>query len=132
MEPQFAQHLLFRAFQSTKKNGLGIGLFQSRAIIEAHGRRIEVESEPGTGIVFRVYLPLAASPPPLERRSAVESEVSPKPSFDLTRDSRLALCAFSRRFAANLGEPAIAGRNGKKSQKLLIFGQSAPLCATIS
>ena len=93
MEPQFVQLSLFRAFQTTKKNGLGIGLFQSRAIIEAHGGRIEVESEPGIETVFRVYLPLAASPAPLERRSAVESEVSPKPSFDLTRDL---LCAPSR------------------------------------
>src|SRR5262249_46546377 len=47
MSPTFVQDSLFRPFQSTKKKGLGIGLFQSRAIIQAHGGGIQVESEPG-------------------------------------------------------------------------------------
>ena len=38
---------LFRPFQSTKKKGLGIGLFQSRAIVQAHGGGMHVESEVG-------------------------------------------------------------------------------------
>jgi hypothetical protein len=37
---------------------MGIGLFQSKMIIEAHQGRIEVESEEGKGTLFRVYLPI--------------------------------------------------------------------------
>ena len=59
MTPEFMQRSLFRAFQTTKKNGLGIGMFQSKMIVEAHKGRIEVESEPGKGSTFRVFLPLA-------------------------------------------------------------------------
>ena len=58
MAPEFLNRSLFRPFQTTKKNGLGIGMFQSKMIVEAHKGRIEVESEPGKGTTFRVYLPL--------------------------------------------------------------------------
>jgi len=58
MSEEFIRRSLFRPFQTTKKNGLGIGMFQSKMIVEAHKGRIEVESEPGKGTTFRVFLPL--------------------------------------------------------------------------
>ena len=58
MSPGFLSRSLFRPFQTTKKNGLGIGMFQSKMIVEAHRGKIEVESEPGKGTTFRVLLPL--------------------------------------------------------------------------
>ena len=58
MSREFLDRQLFRAFQTTKKTGLGIGMFQSKMIVEAHKGRIEVESEPGKGSTFRVLLPL--------------------------------------------------------------------------
>jgi putative PEP-CTERM system histidine kinase len=58
MSPDFLNRSLFRAFQTTKKSGLGIGMFQSKMIVEAHGGRIEVESELGKGTTFRVFLPV--------------------------------------------------------------------------
>jgi putative PEP-CTERM system histidine kinase len=57
MSPEFLAHSLFRPFQTTKKNGLGIGMFQSKMIVEAHGGKITVESEPGKGTTFRLSLP---------------------------------------------------------------------------
>jgi signal transduction histidine kinase len=58
MSAEFLNHSLFRPFQTTKKRGLGIGMFQSKMIVEAHGGRIEVESELGKGTTFQVLLPL--------------------------------------------------------------------------
>jgi putative PEP-CTERM system histidine kinase len=58
MSPEFTQKSLFRPFRTTKKKGLGIGMFQSKMIIEAHHGRISVDSELGIGTTFRVLLPL--------------------------------------------------------------------------
>ena len=57
MSPVFVKESLFRPFQSTKSKGLGIGLFQARAIVEAHGGTVRVESEPGKGTTFQVSFP---------------------------------------------------------------------------
>ena len=59
MTQEFITRSLFKPFKSTKTKGLGIGLYQSKMVIEAHRGRIEVESEEGKGTTFRVFLPLA-------------------------------------------------------------------------
>jgi putative PEP-CTERM system histidine kinase len=56
MSDDFIAHSLFRPFQTTKKGGLGIGMYQSKMIIDAHGGRIAVSSTPGTGTEFQVFL----------------------------------------------------------------------------
>jgi putative PEP-CTERM system histidine kinase len=58
MSAAFLKDSLFRPFQSTKKNGLGIGMFQSRMIVETHRGTIRVESETGKGSTFQVSLPV--------------------------------------------------------------------------
>lgn len=56
MSERFVSDSLFRPFRTTKPSGLGIGMFQSRSIVEAHGGKITVNSRPGEGTVFRVFL----------------------------------------------------------------------------
>jgi putative PEP-CTERM system histidine kinase len=59
MSKEFMEQSLFSPFKTTKKHGMGIGLFHSKTIVEAHQGRIEVESEEGRGTTFRVFLPIA-------------------------------------------------------------------------
>lgn len=47
---------LFQPFVTTKRHGMGVGLSICRTIIEAHGGRIWVESEPGRGTKFTFTL----------------------------------------------------------------------------
>ncbi|HEV2391367.1 MAG TPA: XrtA/PEP-CTERM system histidine kinase PrsK [Verrucomicrobiae bacterium] len=58
MPAEFVRNSLFRPFQTTKKKGIGIGMFHCKMIVEAHRGRIEVESEVGKGTEFRVMLPV--------------------------------------------------------------------------
>ena len=58
MSREFVEKHLFRPFQTTKKQGMGIGLYHCKTIVEAHGGRIEVDSEEGKGTTFRVLLPV--------------------------------------------------------------------------
>jgi signal transduction histidine kinase len=41
----------------TKKSGLGLGLYITKGLVEAHGGRLTVESVPNRGSTFRVWLP---------------------------------------------------------------------------
>jgi signal transduction histidine kinase len=56
IEPE-VQEKMFEAFYSTKPAGSGLGLPTAKRIIEAHGGRMNVESEVGRGTKFSIALP---------------------------------------------------------------------------
>jgi putative PEP-CTERM system histidine kinase len=57
MTDDFVRTSLFVPFQTTKKGGWGIGLYQAREIMTAHGGRIEVSSEEGHGTTVTLMFP---------------------------------------------------------------------------
>jgi PAS domain S-box-containing protein len=61
--PMSIQSRVFEPFFSTKPSGSGLGLATSYSIIKRHGGHIELESQPGKGSVFRLFLPAADRAP---------------------------------------------------------------------
>lgn len=49
---------VFKAFHTTKANGMGMGLAISRGLIEEHGGNLWAESNPDSGATFRIRLPI--------------------------------------------------------------------------
>jgi signal transduction histidine kinase len=51
---------IFNPFVTTKQTGVGLGLAIVAKIVDGHGGRMSVESEPGKGSTFRLFLPVEA------------------------------------------------------------------------
>jgi len=65
---------IFDPFFTTKAEGSGLGLTSTYAILQKHDGNVEVESKPGQGAAFHVWLPAAmgqseAPPPPAAREA---------------------------------------------------------------
>ena len=61
MSEDFIRTTLFRPFASTRPGALGLGLSQCKRIVEAHGGSLSMQSRPGAGTTFKVYLPMPPS-----------------------------------------------------------------------
>ena len=53
-----AQDKIFNPFFTLKEKGTGLGLSLVKKIVTLHDGKIELESEPNKGTIFRIYLPL--------------------------------------------------------------------------
>lgn len=59
--PECAEDV-FSLFKTSKSQGMGVGLWLSRSIVEVHGGRLTFQSEPGRSTVFTLRLPLLSEP----------------------------------------------------------------------
>jgi PAS domain S-box-containing protein len=58
IKPEILKHI-FEPFITTKEFGLGLGLSICYGIIQKHGGQITIESQPGQGTSFTIWLPIA-------------------------------------------------------------------------
>jgi signal transduction histidine kinase len=63
MTPEFLRDRLFRAFETTKPEGVGLGLATASQIVRFHRGTIRVLSQPGGGTLVRVSFPAIPETP---------------------------------------------------------------------
>jgi two-component system sensor histidine kinase KdpD len=73
--PELSSTVFDKFVRASKAPGAGLGLAVVRAIVEAHGGRVRVDTAPGGGARFRVELP--AEHPAVRRPAVDELEVMP-------------------------------------------------------
>jgi signal transduction histidine kinase len=66
------QAKIFEPFFTTKFTGTGLGLAIARSLVEQHGGSLELETAPGVGTTFFIFLPTIAKmqPPPADMISS--------------------------------------------------------------
>ncbi|MBD3180891.1 PEP-CTERM system histidine kinase PrsK [Candidatus Poribacteria bacterium] len=58
MSKEFIRNKLFQPFQTSKEKGLGLGLYQSKAIVDSYDGIIDIKSEVNAGTMFTVKFPV--------------------------------------------------------------------------
>lgn len=59
MDAEFVRERLFKPFDSTKGlTGMGVGAYEAREFVTSLGGRVVVDSSPGRGTVFRLFIPI--------------------------------------------------------------------------
>ncbi len=104
---------IFDPYFTTRDNGHGLGLSVVYSVIKRHGGHIEVDSQPGEGAEFLMYLPAAGSPDS-QRRKVQEKPVEGSGKI-LLMDDDISLRRVAARMLSSLGYDVSTAENGDQA-----------------
>jgi two-component system cell cycle sensor histidine kinase/response regulator CckA len=131
------QSKIFEPFFTTKPvgEGTGLGLSTVYGIVQQSNGFITVESEPGGGTVFRIFLPLVEHPE--EDRGDLPVVAAPPPAFErratvllVEDDDRVR--RLTRRVLEHYGFGTIEARTGHDALEALLLEDTPPIHAVVS
>ncbi|HWA26003.1 MAG TPA: ATP-binding protein [Lacunisphaera sp.] len=113
------EHLekIFESFFTTKKTGTGLGLATVLSIVKRHGGQMGVESEPGVGTAFTVFLPVADQPEEVEARRAPSFNYANRTGRILFMDDDRDICTLTQGMLESLEYKCDVAHTGEEAIK---------------
>jgi nitrogen-specific signal transduction histidine kinase/CheY-like chemotaxis protein len=108
---------IFDPYFSTKHGGSGLGLAITNSIINKHKGHISVESSPGVGATFTLYLPASEQEKAPSQKSEVYKKASSQAKILLMDDEQM-VRAVAKEMLMKLGHEVELSENGKEAIKL--------------
>jgi CheY-like chemotaxis protein len=119
---QTVRRKIFEPFFTTKAvgKGTGMGLATVYGIVKQHHGWIEVESQPGVGTVFKVYLPLAQGPVQKTAEGGTDllRKATLKPRTVFIVEDEASLRGMAEKILKRLGYHVISAPDGPEALKL--------------
>jgi two-component system cell cycle sensor histidine kinase/response regulator CckA len=112
---------IFDPFFTTKATGHGIGLTISQSIINRHGGCIDVESEPGKGSIFHIFLPAftEAAPSPAQETPISHAKHTGSGAFLVMDDEKIIRDTIEH-MLGSFGYTVVCTKNGKEACRAVI------------
>jgi PAS domain S-box-containing protein len=112
------QERIFEPFFTTKEmgRGTGLGLASTYGIIKGHGGFIDVESQPGKGATFFIYLPASTKKVPKAHRS--RERIVPGQETVLLIDDEDMVLEIGRALLETMGYQVITAKDGEEAISL--------------
>ena len=122
---------IFEPFFTTKPEGAGFGLGLStvREVVNMHGGQVDVESTPGKGTSFFIYLPASAGQPQPVRITSGHRDLKPQGSNSariLLVDDEEVVRRSTARLLRQAGHEVLEARGGKEATQLYINSERFP------
>ena len=113
--PPDVMERIFEPYYTTKKKGegTGFGLSIVHGIIQKHRGQISVESEPGNGTTFTIYLPLLLGSPE-EKQKAIDQSIPEGFGHILFVDDDDAVLSMGCEILESFGYSVVTATNGKQ------------------
>ncbi|MDQ5977363.1 MAG: Response regulator, partial [Verrucomicrobiota bacterium] len=118
---------IFDPYFSTKSKAgnSGLGLATVRSIIKKHNGHIDVESRPGLGTTFRIWLPAAVAKPSAPKAGAVRISSDNQPARVLVMDDEDVIRRVAGRMLSLAGHEAAFAADGAEAVRTYRAAQEA-------